>query len=253
LCIHYIDVGLGDAMLIEAPHGTRLLVDGGGSYGSNFDIGRSVIAPFLLAKKIVTLDYVINTHPHQDHFGGLQHVLQHFDVRNFGGGITGPEPRSIRSIAAARAIPVSGMRTGDIIRIGSDLDIRVLNALPAPDRVNESSLVLKLTYGGITSLLTGDIGEDVERSLIGRSLDLRANVLKVPHHGSRHSSTLEFIRSVRPDIAILSAGPGIRGIPSDEAITRYRLFNIPLYRTDRDGCIRVCTDGKNLTVHTENP
>lgn len=248
LCISFIDVGLGDAMLIEAPHGIRLLVDGGGFHGSNFDIGRSVIAPYLLARKIVTLDYVINTHPHQDHCGGLQHVLQYFDVRNFGAAMTGPEPYSIRKIIAARKIPFSGMRTGDTLRAGNDLDIHVLHALPVPDNMNDSSLVLKLAYGGKSFLLTGDIGEDVERSLIGRPVDLKANVLKVPHHGSRYSSTAEFIRTVRPDIAILSAGPGIRGIPSDEALARYRASGIPVYRTDRDGCVRVCTDGRKMTV-----
>ncbi len=251
LCLDYIDVGLGDAILVQAPRGARLLIDGGGFYGDNFDIGKSVIGPFLLAKKISTLDYVINTHPHQDHFAGLQHILQHFGVRNFAAGTEGPEPRSIRKITSAAKIPFTHMRTGDVIRIGSDLSIQALYSFPVPGNTNDSSLVLKLTYGSIAFLLTGDIGEDVERSLILRKGDIRANVLKIPHHGSRHSSTVAFIRAVRPDIAVLSAGPGIRGIPSNEAIARYRAFNIPLYRTDRDGCVRVCTDGKNLTVQTE--
>lgn len=253
LCINYIDVGLGDAMLIEAPHGVRLLIDGGGFYGSNFDIGRAVIGPFLLAKKIITLDYVINSHPHQDHAGGLQQVLQYFKVRSFGTGMAGPEPGNIRNIVNTRKIPLLSLRTGDRLRITGDVDIRVLQSYFSPDRVNDSSLVLKVAYGDRSFLLTGDIGEDIERSLIMHSNNLRSNVLKIPHHGSRHSNTVDFIRAVNPDIAILSVGPGIRGIPSDEAVNRFRALKVPVYRTDRHGCIRICTDGRKMTVHSENP
>jgi competence protein ComEC len=240
-------------MLIEAPEGVRLLVDGGGFYGSNFDIGKSVIGPYLLAKKISSLNYVINTHPHQDHCAGLVHVLHYFDVRNLAAGTTGPDPRELRNIAMAGKIPFSFMHAGDVIRTGTGVDIRVVHSLPVSGNINDSSLVLKIAYGNTAFLLTGDIGEDVERSLILQAADIRANVLKVPHHGSRYSSTIEFIRAVKPDIAVLSAGPGIRGIPSDEAINRYKAFTIPVYRTDRDGCVRVCTDGRKMTVSTEHP
>jgi len=252
LCISYIDVGLGDAMLVEATHGVRLLIDGGGFYGSNFDIGRSVIGPFLLAKKVVTLDYVINTHPHQDHLAGLQHVLQYFNVRNFAAGMGGPGPGNIQNILSIRKIPLSLMQTGDGLRIG-DVDIQVFHSYFSPDRnINDSSLVLRIRYGDMSFLLTGDIGEDIERSLIMRGADVRSSVLKIPHHGSRFSSTAEFIRAVRPQVGILSVGPGVKGIPSNEAVARFKAYNVPVYRTDRHGCIRVCTDGKKLTIHTES-
>ena len=146
--------------------------------------------------------------------------------------------------------PPQACETGDRLRIGSDLISGSSTHISAPDRVNDSSLVLKLAYGDRSFLLTGDIGEDIERSLMIRSNNLRSNVLKIPHHGSRHSNTVDFIRAVKPDIGILSVGPGIRGIPSDEAIARFKAFNIPVYRTDRHGCIRICTDGRKVTVHS---
>ena len=112
-------------MLIEAPHAIRLLVDGGGFYGSNFDTGRSVIGPFLLAKKIVTLDYVINTHPHQDHLVGHQHVLQYFKMWNFASGPGGLEPGEIRNTLNARKVPASTVQAGDALYIGGT-DVRIL-------------------------------------------------------------------------------------------------------------------------------
>ena len=253
LCINYIDVGLGDAMLVEAPRGVRLLIDGGGFYGSDFDIGRSVIGPFLLAKKVATLNYVINTHPHQDHLGGLNHVLKYFNVRKFASGMAGPGPGNIQEILNTGKIPVSTLQTGDRLGIGRDVTIRVLHSSLGPDRnINNSSVVLSITYGDRSFLLTGDIGEEIERSLMLSDTDMRSSVLKIAHHGSRFSSSTDFLRAVKPDIGILSAGPGIKGIPSEDAIGRFQKFNIPVYRTDRHGCIRVCTDGKELTIQTEN-
>ncbi len=253
LCVNYIDVGLGDAMLVEAPGGMRFLIDGGGFYMSDFDTGKSVIAPILLSKKIRTLDQVINTHPHEDHLGGLIHILRHFRVNGFasGGPIEErPQYRRLAEILKERGIPAACLARGDSLTLDGGLALSVLHPQQGIfiDDLNDSSLVLKMTFAEKSFLFTGDIGEDTERSLVLSGAPLRSSVLKVPHHGSRHSSNIHFIRAVQPQVAVLSVGPGIKGIPSDEAIERYRALSVPLYRTDRDGFIRICTDGKELKV-----
>ena len=115
------------------------------------------------------------------------------------------------------------------------------------ENANNASLVLKLTHGTHSFLLTGDIDREVEEELILKGSPLRAHVLKVPHHGSRFSSTLPFLRSVRPDLAVLSVGKGIKGLPGEEALRNYHYLSIPLMRTDQNGFIQVCSDGRRLT------
>ncbi len=255
LCVNYIDVGLGDAMLVEAPGGLRILIDGGGFYGNDFDMGKTVIAPILLSKKIRTLDWVVNTHPHEDHLGGLQHILRHFRVNGFAAANTaGSYSQRLKDIVEKRNIPLTRLAAGDVVPVGFGPAIKVLHP-PAnldTDDLNDTSLVLKMRLGSKSFLFTGDIGENVERTLILSDVHLNSSVLKVPHHGSRHSSTTHFIRAVKPQMAVMSVGPGIRGVPSDEAIARYMALSVTLYRTDHDGCVRVCTNGKQLTVEKYN-
>jgi len=257
LCVSYIDVGLGDAMLVEAPGGMRLLIDGGGFHGTGFDTGRSVIAPVLLAKKIVTLDYVVNTHPHEDHIGGLRFILSHFGVRAYmalTGPAVQPSTKNIADTLRKRGIPSLHPAAGDAfsLPLGSGMSVLTPSDTTFQDSLNDASLVLRMTLGDRSFLFTGDIGEDIEKALSLWQAPLRSSGLTVPHPGSRYSSTTQFIRAVRPDLAVLSVGPGIRGIPSPETIARYTALSVPLYRTARDGCITVCTDGKKLTVNKEN-
>lgn len=258
LCVSYIDVGLGDAMLVEAPRGIRILIDGGGFHGTGFDTGKSVIAPFLLARKITTLDYVVNTHPHEDHIGGLRFILRHFGVRAYmglDGPAAWPSTKHIADTLRERGIPSLHPAAGDVLPFscpGAGMHVLTSSGTAREDNLNDASLVLKAILGNASFLFTADIGEETEKALILSRAPLRSSVLKVPHHGSRYSSTTHFLRAVRPDLAVLSVGPGIRGIPSPETIARYAALSVPLYRTDRDGCITVCTNGKKLTVEKQN-
>jgi competence protein ComEC len=251
LCINMIDVGMGESILIEAPLGLRLLIDGGSNYSGTYDVGERVITPILLSKKVLTIDYLINTHPHSDHIGGLSYILKHFKVKHL---VTArlylQEHDFVKLFAAARArhIDIVQWKRGDEMGYPGGLQIKVLN--PEADRLfedmNNNSIALMLRYKDNSFLFTGDIGSDVERELILSRLPLKANLLKVPHHGSNNSSSMAFLLTVRPDIAIMSVGKGLKGLPGEKAMERYKRLSIPIYSTLTDGFIRVCSDGERL-------
>jgi competence protein ComEC len=255
LCVNFLDVGLGDSMIVEAPEGTRILIDGGGLYRGDFDMGKSIITPILLSKKILTIDYVINTHPHGDHAGGLFTILNTFKVRRF---VTGAyfmrEGRFLDLLALLKekGIPVDAWKKSDHITFTKGMKIDVMNPgrLMTPENPNDASLVLKITHRENAFLLTGDIGSGIEEGLVLEGVPLKARIMKIPHHGSRHSSSLAFICSVGPDTAILSVGKGIRGLPGEDALNVYKSLSIPVLRTDVNGFIRVCSDGSAIRCET---
>jgi competence protein ComEC len=250
--INFIDVGIGDSILIEAPKGMRILIDGGGHYKGDYDTGKSILTPILLSKKILTLNYVINTHPHGDHIGGIPYILQNFNVKHFVTStyfIKEEKFIEVMKLIKDKGIPVQIWKKGDNYTFKNNMQILVFN--PAPnfslENLNNASLVLKVIYKNNTFLLAGDIEKDIEERLILSGVPLKSNVLKIPHHGSKNSNSFAFIRSVKPDIAILSGGPGIKGLPSEEALQRYKNLSIPLLRTDKNGFIQICSDGNKIT------
>ncbi len=254
LCVHLIDVGLGDAVLIEAPGGMRILIDGGGYPVGDFDMGKQVITPFLLYRKVRHIDYVINTHPHSDHIGGLVHVLGHFDVSHLVTTGFFPKEKAFRElIAAAKAKGVDHLvwRRGDGLRgEGFSIDVLHPGAATSQEDLNDTSLVLRLKYGKVAFLFTGDIQADVEEQLVLSGLTLKSDVLKVPHHGSASSNSFPFIYAVRPRLAILSSGPGLKSLPSPAALQRYDRASIPVLATYRSGLIEVRSDGNNISWKT---
>jgi competence protein ComEC len=256
ICFHFIDVGLGDAILVEIPRGIRMLIDGGGLYSEEFDIGKSVLTPVLLSKKILSLDYVINTHPHRDHMGGLPYILNHFKVKQFITGahfLSDPLYNTLLKTAKLKNIPVEFWKRGDIITLNTDTKLHVLHPPRGftEENLNNRSLVMNMQYGQNNFLLTGDIETPVEEELIASHSSLNADVLKVPHHGSRHSSSPYFLLAVKPVIAVMSAGQGIKGIPSQETLERYRSLSIPVLRTDRDALLPFAPMVKRFTAgHT---
>jgi competence protein ComEC len=255
LCIHFIDVGQGDAALIEAPGGMRILIDGGGFPGSDFDMGRQVIAPFLLYRKVRTIDYVITTHPHADHIGGLSYVLRHFKVSHLVTAGFFPQERQfleLVGIARARGVPRLTWRKGDGIKTRAfRIDTLYPAGTPPFDNLNDTSLVFKVRHGETTFLLPADITTDVEEQLVLSGAPLKSDVLKLPHHGSASSNSFAFIYAVRPKLGILSGAAGvIKNLPNPEALLRYRALSIPVLRTDMQGLIEVRSDGSEITWKT---
>jgi competence protein ComEC len=243
LRVTFLSVGEGDAAVVRFPGSRVMLIDGGGAFQSAFDPGERVVAPFLWSQKIMHVDYVAVSHPDRDHFGGLIFIARNFAPSQFwtGGVETSDETyaelvEAMRRIGAVGRICNSAMPS---ITIGG-VALRCAGPLAniAELKENNSSSVIRLSYGATSLLFPGDLEAKGERELIASGADLRATVLKVPHHGSHTSSTPAFIAAVDPAVAVISLGYHNRfHFPADEVLARYRDAGVTILRTDEDGAI----------------
>jgi len=252
LRVTFLDVGQGDAALIEGPRGFVALVDGGGRYDDSFDTGARIVEPVLRTLGIAKLDLVVLSHPHPDHMNGLLRVLRRFQVDAlWTSGDDGKNPtyRTLMAIALERHIPTplpSVMAFGDVTAtpLGPWLDGHI--AVPPGLGTNDASLVFRVDFAGRRILFTGDVGEEGEAELLDRGaarVYLACDVLKIPHHGSRHSSGESFLDAASPRLAVALAGKYNRfGLPSQAALERYARRGIPVLRTDRDGAVSIVVD-----------
>ena len=258
-----VDVGQGDSIFVAFPGGKTMLLDGGGLPGSGYirsrrpgiDVGEDVVSPFLWSRGLKRLDVVALTHAHQDHLGGLSAILRNFQVGELWVGRDIEIPAYAALLAEARelGIPVVHKERNDQMD-WNGVDIQVLwpdNLEPAKSAANNDSLVLRLQSGRETLLLTGDIEQPVERALNADSDSLAADFLKIPHHGSRTSTTAPFLDSVHPRFAAISVGENNPfGHPNAEVLRRIESEGARLYRTDRDGAITILTDGNEIEART---
>jgi competence protein ComEC len=268
LKITAIDVGQGSATLVQLPHGTNMLIDGGGFHDSSFDMGKSVIAPFLYSQRIGEIDIVVLTHPHPDHLQGLIHIINNFNVKEVwctGLKTDGDLYLIWEKTISDRQIKIKHLSAQSTPENISDVYFQCLWPLLPPaynyqetsyDETNDSSLVLKITYGTRSFLITGDIAARVEALLIRSGQNLKSDLLFVPHHGSIHSSSMDFIRTVSCRFAIISAGKNnVFRHPHPAVLDRYTSAVVDIFRTDQDGAISVYSDGKtiNITPWLERP
>ncbi len=257
-----IDVGQGDSLLVVFPDGKRMLVDGGGipAFGriarSQLDVGEDVVAPYLWDRGIRTVDIVALSHAHEDHSGGLAALIADFHPREVWTGVTpeSPEWDAVRAKAVQAGAKIVPLRAGAQFGFGgAALEVLAPTAdyLPYDTPKNNDSLVLRATFRQRSFLLTGDVERGIEQEMLWVNTIHPTDVLKVAHHGSRTSSTEEFLSAVQPAFAIISAGfENSYGHPHPAIVQRLTEHHATILRTDRDGLITIRTDGQRLTVET---
>ncbi len=247
LKVHFIDVGQGDSIFIETPE-QNILIDGGNR-------GDTVVH-YLQALGVRKLDLVVGTHPHADHIGGLINVMENIEVEaimdpgvvhttiTFEDYLTLIDEKDIKFIEG---------RAGMQKDLGGGAELKVVHPVsPSSNDLNNASIVARMTYGDVSFLFTGDAEKEAEAEMLNRDYVLQSTVLKAGHHGSRTSTTREFLDAVKPETAVIMCGrDNSYGHPHEETLEQLSGANVDIYRTDLNGTIIVTTDGVSYEVNTE--
>ena len=253
LKIYFVDVGQGDSTCIVTPKNKVILIDGGGnSKDENYDIGKQTLLPYLLDKKINKIDYCIVSHFDSDHCGGLMYILKNLKVKNIIIGKQYEEYENYKEfikIAKDKKINIRVVEAGEKITIEKNLYIDILwpinrEKMVIQNAINNNSLVFKLRYINFSMLFTGDIEEIAEKEILDKYKEntefLKSTILKVAHHGSKTSSTKEFINIVKPKYAVIGVGKDNKfRHPSNVTIENLKTINTEIYRTDEMGEISI--------------
>jgi competence protein ComEC len=262
--VSVLDVGQGDSLFVVSPGGKTLLIDGGGAFGGfpgqeqarGSDPGEEAVSPYLWSRGFKKIDVVALTHAHQDHLGGLSAILENFRVGQLwiGREVKSAAQAKLESLAREKHIPIEYESKGKSFSLDVVEGQFLWPTLSDDSGVaakNNDSLVLRLKFRDRTLLLPGDAEKQAEHAMLAENYEdnLHADVLKVGHHGSKNSTTEEFLRAVRPRIAIISAGEdNPYGHPSPELLERLETARARVLRTDRDGAVHVVTDGTKMEV-----
>ena len=255
LTIYFIDVGQGDSTLIVTPNHKTILIDGGGTeFESDFDIGKQTLLPEILGQGITKIDYLLISHFDSDHATGVAQILGKIDVSSIILTRQLEENdiyRHILSIAKEKKIKLIYVKEGDVLKIGG-IKISIIhpeNKLMINNPMNNNSIVCKVEYNSFSMLLTGDIEMEAEELILRKNINLKADVLKVAHHGSKTSTTGEFLKAINPKVALIGVGKNNNfGHPSNEVIQRLKENGTRIYRTDENGEISITVNKKGRII-----
>lgn len=262
LTISVLNVGQADATLIQYK-GKNMLIDTG-DVDSREDLVRQ-----LKSRKVDTLDAVLITHPHGDHLGGMSALFKSFTIKKIydnGQSANTAMYRNYLKNIKAKNIPYQQLKKGDTLSLGGDVKFEVLSpgtpftkentqGVSQSGLTNDNSIVCKLTFGNFSMFFTGDAQKEVEAQLLKdyKPSKLKSDVLKVGHHGSKTSSSDEFIKAVTPKAATISCGVNNQyKFPHEPTLKTLKKYNVDVYRTDRDGDITITSDGSSYTIAKEH-
>ncbi len=251
LSVHIIDVGKADAIYIKS-NNSNILIDAGDTDT------KDKIVQYLKNNNVEKLDLVIATHPHKDHIAGMPNVINSFHIDRF---IMPELPEKIVPTTKTYMSMLKALDSKSVFAenpvIGNnfnidDLNIEILGPTKKYEDLNNNSVVAKLKYKDISFLFTGDAEKEAEADMIASGVNLKSTVLKVGHHGSKTSSTQEFLNAVKPKYSVISVGPDSNNLPKDSTLQRIKKNNIKNYRTDNNGTVVVVTDGTDIKIFTEH-
>lgn len=252
MSVTYLNVGQGDSELIQV-NGINMLIDAGTNAGAN-DLVKD-----LKNRGIKTIDIAIATHPHEDHIGGMDEVLENFDVKSFYAPKVAHTTKTYENMLKAvknEGLKIQQIKEGTKIDLGKDTEVQVYSPVKSQyEELNNYSPVMKISYGQNSFMFTGDAESLVEKEILNENKDLKADVLKLGHHGSHSSTSEEFLKAVNPSIAVVSCAKDNKyGHPHKETMSNLKKAGITVYETFRDGDITINSNGKKLDVklHSEN-
>ncbi|OOM77665.1 ComEC/Rec2 family competence protein [Clostridium sp. BL-8] len=247
MLVHFIDVGQGDSILVQINNKNLLIDSGPKSDKKKFN-------RYLSSLNLDKLDYVIATHPHEDHIGNMTDVIKNYDILKFYAPKVQSTTKTFEEMIEAlkdKNLKINVIKKDtDSIDLGPNTQVTVFS--PCRDSyedLNNYSPVIKIQYGNTSFLFTGDAQKDVEKEILDNNGDISADVLKVGHHGSSTSTSSDFLNKVNPSIAVISVGKdNIYNHPNKDTLKLLSIHNIKTYRTDTDGTVLISSDGSKITV-----
>lgn len=245
MLIHYIDVGQGDCILVQV-NNKNLLIDSGPSSSKN------KLMKYLKKIKLSNIDYVIATHPHEDHIGNMSRIIDSFNIENFYAPKISDTSKSFEDMVYSlknKNLKINIIKRGtDNIDLGNNTNVCVFSPIKdSYDNLNNYSPVIKIEYGRTSFLFTGDAEKEVEESILCSHDDISADVIKIGHHGSSTSTSSNFLKAVNPSFAVISVGKNnVYNHPDKGTINLLTQNNVSIYRTDIDKNILLISDGNTI-------
>jgi len=252
LRIDFIDVGQADSILIQLPNKEKMLIDGGNNEDGD------LIVKYLTKLKINKLDYLVATHPHEDHIGGLDNIINNFKVNKVYMPKISHTSQTFRDLLIAikeKGLKISIAKAGVSLIDKGDVQVRIIGPVKEDYKeLNNYSAIVKINFNDTSFLFTGDAEAEVEEELVTSKIDLAADLLKIGHHGSSSSTTLAFLEKVNPQYGVISVGKDNKyGHPTKFTLEKLNRTGVEVYRTDQLGTIIAISDGQKITFNHKAP